>query len=107
MTTAQHQSANGQAEQSVRTVKEIVKMYADVDIINWVEAVAIAQAVMNNTVSAATGYSPLFLAYGWELDLDQSYEGSGRGTQLEARQEALAIAKSAIEAGRARMLEKP
>ena len=87
------------------TVKEIVRMYADGDITNWVEADTIAQAVMNNTVSAATGYLPSFLAYGWELDLDQLVDGSGRATQLDARKEALMIARNTIEEGRARMVE--
>ena len=64
LTTARHQSANGQAERTVRTVKEIVRMYADKDITDWVEAIAIAQAVINNTASATTGFTPLYLAFG-------------------------------------------
>ena len=105
LTTARHQSANGQAERSVRTVKEIVKMYADGDITEWLEALAVAQSVMNNTTSSATGYSPSYLAYGWELDIDQAVGKSGREDQVTEREKALAMAKRAIEAGRVRMKE--
>ena len=47
-------------------------MYADGDITEWLEALAVAKSVMNNTTSAATGYFPSYLAYGWELDIDQA-----------------------------------
>ena len=105
LTTARHQSANGQAERSIRTAKEIVKMYADGNITDWVEAIAGAQSVMNNTTSAATGYTPLYLAYGWELDIDQAVDKSGRDDQVTERKRALSMAKRAIEAGRVRMKE--
>ena len=70
--TARHQSANGQAERMVRTAKEILQIYADGAFSDWDELLPMAEMVMNNTVSEATGFSPNYLCHGREVDLGVS-----------------------------------
>ena len=71
LTTARHQKANGQAERAVLTTKRIIKAYANAELTDWDVQLSFAEAVMNNTVSPATGFTPNYLTSGREIDLGQ------------------------------------
>ena len=66
MTTARHQSANGQAEVYVRTVKKVLKKTLNYRKDNWKAQLPLVEFAVNNAEHAATGYSPFFLFYGFE-----------------------------------------
>jgi hypothetical protein len=66
VTTARHQSANGQAEAGVKIAKRILKKMK-IEHGNrkpWSKLVPYVEFAINNSVATATGFSPLFMAFG-------------------------------------------
>lgn len=65
MTTARHQSANGQAEIYVRTVKKVLKKQLNYKKDNWKTLLPLVEFSLNNAEHATTGYTPFFLFNGF------------------------------------------
>ena len=59
--------ANGQAENAVKTFKNMLSSYISKDQRNWDEYVCLVKMQYNSTVNMATGFSPYFMMYGREM----------------------------------------
>ena len=65
--TPQAPRVNGEAENAMRTIKDILGVYLNRFQNNWDKHLSSIQSVMNSYESAATGYTPNFLFYGREV----------------------------------------
>ena len=65
MSTARHQQTDGQSEIAIRTYKRTARKFASYKNQNWVEQLALLEYALNNSVSASTGFTPFYLAYGF------------------------------------------
>jgi hypothetical protein len=64
---------NGEAENAMRQIKDILSAYVNNYQDNWDEHLLEIQAIMNSMVSDATGYTPNFMVFGRELpNIDES-----------------------------------
>lgn len=59
--------ANGQAENAVKTFKNMLSSYIAKDQRNWDEFVCLVKMQYNSTVNIATGFTPFYLMYGREM----------------------------------------
>jgi hypothetical protein len=66
MSTSRHQQTNGGAESAVKTMKHILKRFTNYQQSNWVPLIKQAQFAMNHSTSAATGFSPFYLAHAFQ-----------------------------------------
>jgi hypothetical protein len=64
MSTASHQQTDGQAERSVRTIKEALRHYANFQQSNWEDHLQAVVFAANSAKQASTKHSAFFLAYG-------------------------------------------
>jgi transposase InsO family protein len=62
--TPYNSKANGHVERTFRTLKEMVRAYADLRMNNWDKLLPMLQFAMNTAYSATTGYTPYFLHFG-------------------------------------------
>lgn len=65
MSTARHQQTDGQSEIAIRTYKRTARKFASYKNNNWVDQLALLEYALNNSVSASTGFTPFYLAYGF------------------------------------------
>ena len=65
LSTARHQQTNGQAEIAVRTYKRSAKKFASVTNLDWDDKLALLEFALNNSISASTGFTPFYLAFGF------------------------------------------
>ena len=86
----------------VWTAKEILQLYADEAFSDWDEFLPMAEMVMNNTVTAVTGYLPTYLCCGRKIDLGGGIDRHG-GDLMERMSDALEEAKTSLEKNRARI----
>jgi len=59
--------ANGQAENQVKTIKDMLSMLVSKDQRDWSLYIRLVQMRYNSTVNAATGFSPYFMMNGREM----------------------------------------
>ena len=65
--TSRHQQTNGQAEIAVRTFKRTARKFtALLDEDEWELSLSLLEYALNNSVNASTGFTPFFLAYGFQ-----------------------------------------
>jgi hypothetical protein len=64
MTTSYHPQANGQAENTNKTMETILRAYIAPRQRDWDEHLAAAEFAINDSVHASTGYTPFQLVYG-------------------------------------------
>ena len=64
--TAQNPAANGQVENQMRTIKDMLAAYVNEFQDDWDQYLALVAHAYRTTVNEATGYSPYFLLYGRE-----------------------------------------
>ena len=64
MTTSYHPQANGQAENTNRTMETILRAYIEPRQQDWDEHLAAAEFAINDSIHASTGYTPFQLVYG-------------------------------------------
>ena len=64
MTTSFHPQANGQAENTNQTMETVLRAYVDPRQEDWDRHLAAVEFCINDSVHAATGYSPFQLVYG-------------------------------------------
>jgi hypothetical protein len=64
LSTARHQESDGQSEIGIKTAKTILKHYADYSQGNWTTHLKTMEFAVNDSVSASTGFTPFFLAFG-------------------------------------------
>ena len=64
MTTSYHPQANGQAENTNRTMETILRAYIEPRQKDWDEHLAAAEFAINDSVHASTGYTPFQLICG-------------------------------------------
>ena len=64
MATARHQQTDGQAEIAVRTLKRTARKFASYSHSDWDRYIHFLQFALNDSVSASTGFTPFFLAFG-------------------------------------------
>ena len=64
MSTARHQQTNGGTEHLVKMAKLCLKINCGRDSANWPNSIAATEFALNSSISSATGYSPLALAFG-------------------------------------------
>ena len=65
MSTARHQQTDGQSEIAIRTYKRTARKFASYKNQSWVDQLALLEYALNNSVSASTGFTPFYLAYGF------------------------------------------
>jgi hypothetical protein len=63
MTTARHQQANGQAEAAVKIIKNGLRKLINYNQSNWVAKLPLVLFAHNNSINAATGFTPFYLMY--------------------------------------------
>jgi hypothetical protein len=68
ITTAYHLQANGQTERMNRKVATYLRMFCNRRKTDWVDQLPTAEFALNNRVNDATGFSPFYLTYGYQLD---------------------------------------
>jgi hypothetical protein len=64
LTTARHQSANGQSESTVDIVKDMLHHYASYKADTWDRDLPLLTFAYNDSLHASTGFTPFFLHYG-------------------------------------------
>ena len=64
MTTSYHPQANGQAENTNKTMETILRAFIEPRQRDWDEHLAAAEFAVNDSVHASTGYTPFQLVYG-------------------------------------------
>jgi hypothetical protein len=64
MTTSYHPQANGQAENTNKTMETILRAYIEPRQQDWDEHLAAAEFAINDSVHASTGYTPFQLVFG-------------------------------------------
>ena len=64
LTTSYHPQANGQAENTNRTMETILRAYIEPRQLDWDEHLAAAEFAINDSEHASTGYTPFQLVYG-------------------------------------------
>jgi transposase InsO family protein len=64
MSTARHQQTNGGSEHLVKMAKLCLKINCGRDSANWPNSIAATEFALNSSISSATGYTPLALAFG-------------------------------------------
>ena len=65
LTTARHQNANGQAENAVKTFKNMMTTVLNrTETSSWIEVLPFIQLAYNNTPHSSTGFSPNEMTYG-------------------------------------------
>lgn len=67
MTTAHHQSANGQAERTVKIISEVLRTMVQHEQDCWDDALPSVEIVYNTTQQASTQHTPYYLMYGQEM----------------------------------------
>jgi hypothetical protein len=65
MGTARHQQTNGQAENAIKTIKRTARKYAEYAHDTWDEWLHMITFALNDSESAATGFTPFYLALGY------------------------------------------
>ena len=65
LSTARHQQTDGQAEIAIRTYKRTAKKFASISNSDWDEQVSMMEFCLNYSISASTGFTPFFLAFGF------------------------------------------
>ena len=80
--------ANGQAENQVKTVKDMLSMLVSKDQRDWSSYIRLAQMRYNSTVNQATGFTPYFIMNGREMPTPyhehiESTYGKNKNTELE------------------------
>jgi hypothetical protein len=68
ITTAYHPQANGQTERMNREVATHLRMFCNRRKTDWVDQLPTAEFALNNCVNNATGFSPFYLTYRYQLD---------------------------------------
>ena len=64
MATARHQQTDGQAEIAVRTLKRTARKFASYSNKDWDRNIHQLQFALNDSISASTGFTPFYLAFG-------------------------------------------
>ena len=64
MSTASHPQTDGQTERANRTIEEMLRMYISPFHDDWDQHLTAVEFAVNDSVSASTGQSPFYLAYG-------------------------------------------
>ena len=67
MTTSYHPHANGQAENTYRTMETILRAYIEPRQQDWDENLAAAEFAINDSIHASTGHTPFQLVYLWRI----------------------------------------
>ena len=101
--TARHQQTNGQAEIAIRTYKRTARKYSSIVGEDWVHTIHLLEFALNNSVSASTGFTPFFLAFGFqprcfpeEYERLAAIQNAEAESLLETVEDSLAKAQDAI-----------
>uniref|UniRef100_A0A2D4PW35 Integrase catalytic domain-containing protein n=1 Tax=Micrurus surinamensis TaxID=129470 RepID=A0A2D4PW35_MICSU len=68
LSSAYHPSTNGAAERANAMIECYLRSYTYYQQTEWVEFIAFAEFVYNNTVHSSTGHSPFLLLMEWNLN---------------------------------------
>jgi len=66
LSTARHQQTDGQAEIAIRTMKNTLRKVMGQQGGDWVPHLREVEFCLNNATSASTGYTPFYLAWGFQ-----------------------------------------
>ena len=64
MITSYHPQANGEAENTNRTMETILRAYIEPRQQDWYEHLAAAEFAINDSIHASIGYTPFQLVFG-------------------------------------------
>ena len=65
LATARHQQTDGQAEIAIKTLKRTLKKFTSYDNQDWANLLPLLAYSLNSSVSHSTGFTPFYLAFGW------------------------------------------
>jgi len=101
MSTSRHQSTDGQTENAIKVIEEILRGKVNYQQDNWVRELSAVEFALNNSVSVSTGLTPFKIETGRDpiVPLDLSSTLSARKTaskdKLSAAQQLLLDIQSA------------
>ena len=104
ISTSRHQQTNGQAEIAIRTYKRTARKYPQLLVPEeWELNLALLEFALNNSVNASSGFTPYYLAYGFnprsfpdEYDQLIAFNDKETPTLLDIIEKGLAKAQDAI-----------
>jgi hypothetical protein len=67
LSTSYHPQTDGQTERANQTLETYLRSYVNYDQNNWVELLPMAQFAYNSATSEATGMTPFYANFGYEL----------------------------------------
>ena len=66
-TTARNPRSDGQIENQMRTIKDMLQSYIESSQEDWDEHLPLVAQSYNNTINSATGFTPYFMMHGTEM----------------------------------------
>ena len=93
LTTARHQQADGQAERAVGLMKAILRKYVERGDATWDLRLPFIEFAVNNSVSASTGFTPFYLAYGFHPREPESHQEERQTDLLKQLSDAMTLAR--------------
>jgi hypothetical protein len=101
LSTARHQQTDGQSENAIRTYKRTAKKFASILNNDWDKNLPILEFALNNSISVSTGFTPYFLAFGFEPRVfpeEYLFQATGLPhSLLSVLHQSIISAKSALE----------
>ena len=102
--TAFHPQTDGQSEQMIQAVENLLRPYVERHPASWSEHLALAGSAANNIVNVATGYTPFFLNSGDHPIVPSILlHGGDVSSHLEAVQTMVDRMKTALEEAQANL----
>ena len=109
MSTAHHPQTDGQTERMNRIVEDVLRIFVNHRQDNWDQLLPLCEFSMNDSSQASTDQTPFFLNYGQHpltpssfLNLSSSSVNASSSTWLQARLDAIKIARDTLTAAQAR-----
>jgi hypothetical protein len=106
LTTARHQSANGQAERAVQELIHLLSPFISTTGSNWESVLPALEFAFNDSVNSSTGYTPFFLAFGQHPRSLLPVAPGRPNSLLEDIQSHIHVAKLRLDEAQARMAEE-
>ena len=98
MSTSRHQQTDGLAENGVKMMKRVLRKYAVNTTNPWNETLHMVEFALNSSVSSVTGFTPFYLAYGFEpREIENLGIQPTKGSLIDVLVENLKFARDSIQ----------